>query len=172
VLPDSNVYGPVLGLWSPSNPFHSPVRETLYSLPYPLRIGWHPDDRAVPHATKTFGAVIGADVAPEHVQFADTLNRPSQSAAVYRAKSRYRLRSRRASSLGDLLDIRRTLVPGASGRTLIDHDRVANAATQQRRMLQFYRMRSAKLKTADLTSEARCIRHVKIPRWQNRHRDL
>lgn len=36
MLPDSNVYGPVVGLWSPSNSFHSPTRETLYSLPYPL----------------------------------------------------------------------------------------------------------------------------------------
>ena len=124
-MPDSNVYGPVVGLWSTSNPFHSPIRETLYSLPYPLRIERHPDDRAAPHATKTFGSVIGAGVAAEHVQFADTLNRPSQSAAVYRAKSSYRI-----SSLGDLLDIRRTLVPGASGRTLIDHDRVANVGTQ------------------------------------------
>jgi hypothetical protein len=127
VLPDSNVYGPVVGLWSPSNSFHSPIRETLYSLPYPLRIERHPDYRAVPHATKTFGAVIDAGVAPEHVEFADTLNRPD---AIYRAKSRYRLRSHRASSLGDLLDIRRTLVPGASGRTLIDHDRIANVGTQ------------------------------------------
>jgi hypothetical protein len=130
VLPDSNVYGPVLGLWSPSNPFHSPIRETLYSLPYPLRIGWYPDDRAVPHATKTFGAVIDAGVAPEHVEFADTINRRGQSDEIYQAKSRYRLRSRRASSLGDLLVIRRTLVPGASGRTLIDHDRIANVGTQ------------------------------------------
>jgi hypothetical protein len=129
-MPDSNVYGPVVGLWSTSNPFHSPIRETLYSLPYPLRIERHPDDRAAPHATKTFGSVIGAGVAAEHVQFADTLNRPSQSAAVYRAKSSYRLRSRRTSSLGDLLDIRRTLIPGASGRTLIDHDRFANVGTR------------------------------------------
>jgi hypothetical protein len=45
-MPDSNVYGPVVGLWSTSNPFHSPIRETLYSLPYPLRIEQHPDDRA------------------------------------------------------------------------------------------------------------------------------
>ena len=37
MLPDSNVYGPVAGLWTPSNPFHSPRRETLYSLPYQLR---------------------------------------------------------------------------------------------------------------------------------------
>jgi hypothetical protein len=117
VSPDSNVYGPVLGLWSPSDPFHSPIRETLYSLPYPLRIGWHPDDRAVPHETKSFRAVIDAGVAPEHVEFADTINRRGQSDAIYQAKSRYRLRSRRASSLGDLLDIRRTLVPGASGHT-------------------------------------------------------
>ena len=90
MLPDSNVYGPVVGLWSPSNSFHSPKRETLYSLPYPLRIERHPDYRAVPHATKTFGAVIDAGVAPEHVEFADTLNRPD---AIYRAKSRYRLGS-------------------------------------------------------------------------------
>ena len=129
MLPDSNVYGPVLGLWSPSNPFHSPIRETLYSLPYPLRIGWHPDDRAVPHETKTFRAVIDAGVA-----LADTINRRSQSDAIYQARSRYRLRSRRASSLGDLLDIRRTLVPGAFGRKLIDHDRVANVGPQQRHM--------------------------------------
>ena len=131
MLPDSNVYGPVVGLWSPSNSFHSPIRETLYSLPYPLRIERHPDYRALPHATKTFGAVIDAGVAPEHVEFADTLNRPD---AIYRAKSRYRLRSRRASSLGDLLDVRRTLVPGAFGRKLIDHDRVANVGPQQRHM--------------------------------------
>jgi hypothetical protein len=129
VLPDSNVYGPVVGLWSPSNPFHSPTRETLYSLPYPLRIGWHPDDRAVPHETKTFRAVIDAGVA-----LTDTINRRGQSDAIYQAKSRYRLRSRRASSLGDLLDIRRTLVPGAFGRKLIDHDRVANVGPQQRHM--------------------------------------
>ena len=117
MLPDSNVYGPVAGLWSPSNPFHSPIRETLYSLPYPLRIGWHPDDRAVPHETKTFRAVIDAGVAPEHVEFADTINRRGQSNAIHRAKSRYRLGSRRACSLADLLDVRCALVPRASGRT-------------------------------------------------------
>jgi hypothetical protein len=140
VWPDSNVYGPVLGLWSPSNPFHSPISETLYSLPYPLRIERHPDDRAVPHETKTFRAVIDAGVAPEHVEFADTLNRPSQSAAVYRAKSRYRLRSRRASSLGDLLDIRRALrSPARPGARFIDHDRVVDVEIQQQHMLQFYR---------------------------------
>jgi hypothetical protein len=153
VSPDNNVYGPVLGLWSSSNPFHSPRRATLYSLPYPLLIGWHPDDRAVPHETKAFRAVIEADVAPEqrdrrllppyfcsggcppaHLHHADTINRRGQSDAIYQAKSRYRLRSRRASSLGDLPDIRRTLVPGASGRKLIDHDRVANVGPQQRHM--------------------------------------
>ena len=92
-MPDSNVYGPVLGLWRSSNPFHSPIRETLYSLPYPLRIERHPDERAVPHATRTFGAVIGAGVAPEHVEFADTINRRGQSDAIYQGKSKYRLRS-------------------------------------------------------------------------------
>jgi hypothetical protein len=60
VLPDSNVYGPLMGLWPRSNSFHSPTREPLYSLPYPLRIERHPDDRAVPHETKTSGAVIDA----------------------------------------------------------------------------------------------------------------
>jgi hypothetical protein len=145
VLPDSNVYGPVVGLWRLSISFHSPRRATLYSLPYPLRIGWHPDDRAVPHGTKTLRAVIDAGVAPEqrdrrlvppyfrsggrppaHLHHADTISRRGQSDAIYQAKSRYRLRSGRASSLEDLPDIRRTLVPGASGRKLIDHDRVAN----------------------------------------------
>ena len=172
MLYDSNVYGPVLGLWSPSNPSHSPTRETLYSLPYPLRIGWHPDDRAVPHETKTFRAVIDAGVAPEHVEFADTINRRGRSNAIHRAKSRYRL--------GDVALVRSQICwtldarsfPARPGARFIDHDRVVDVEIQQHHMLQFYRMRSAKLKTADLTSEARCIRHVKIPRWQNRHRDL
>ena len=46
MLPDSNVYGPVVGLWRLSNPFHSPTRGTLYSLPYPLRLAWHQGKRA------------------------------------------------------------------------------------------------------------------------------
>jgi len=47
VLPDSNVYGPVVGLWSSSNPFHSPRRATLYSLPYPLRNKQRRSHRAI-----------------------------------------------------------------------------------------------------------------------------
>jgi hypothetical protein len=39
---------------------------------------WHSDDRAVPHETKTFRAVIDAGVA-----LADTINRRSQSDAIY-----------------------------------------------------------------------------------------
>jgi hypothetical protein len=46
VLHDSNVNGPVAGLWSSSNPFHSPRRETLYSLPYPLRLSGTSDPAA------------------------------------------------------------------------------------------------------------------------------
>jgi hypothetical protein len=57
MLPDSNVYGSVVGLWRPSNSFHSPKRVTLYSMPYTLRIEWHPDYRAVSQATEMFGAV-------------------------------------------------------------------------------------------------------------------
>ena len=34
MLHDSNVYGSVVGLWRPSNSFHSPTRATLYSMPY------------------------------------------------------------------------------------------------------------------------------------------
>ena len=41
MLSDSNVYGPVVGPWRLSISFHSPIRETLYSLPYPLRLAWH-----------------------------------------------------------------------------------------------------------------------------------
>jgi hypothetical protein len=99
VLPDSNVYGAVLGLWCPSNPFHSPRRETLYSLPYPLRIERHPSDHPVPEETRTFRAAIDDGVAPEHVEFAATIDRRGRSNAIHRAKSRYRLGSRRAWSL-------------------------------------------------------------------------
>jgi hypothetical protein len=108
----------VLGLWCPLNAFHSPRRETLYSLPYPLRIERHPDDRAVPHETRTFRAAIDDGVAPEHVEFADTLNRPGQSDAIYRAKPMYRLRSRCAFSREICWTLHASSAPRASRRTL------------------------------------------------------
>jgi hypothetical protein len=59
-MPDSNVYGPVAGLWSTSNRFHSPIRETLYRLPYPLRNKQRQGDRPFPHNTPPDMASCGS----------------------------------------------------------------------------------------------------------------
>src|SRR5882672_929266 len=58
MLRDSNVYGSVVGLWRPSNSFHSPMRVTLYSMPYTALSSGHPTMRLTHGAPANEGLAV------------------------------------------------------------------------------------------------------------------
>jgi hypothetical protein len=87
VLPNSNVYGPVVGLWTLSNPSHSPKRGTLFSLPYPLRTKLYHRDPVVPREANTFQAVVETGLCQSLTAFGRE-HQPRQSFRVQRVQPR------------------------------------------------------------------------------------